>query len=64
MRTTLDLPEALLTEAMKVSQKRTKTAVIVDALEAYVRRDRIQGLKKYRGKVCLDIDMDTLRKRS
>ena len=63
MRTTLDLPETLLQEAMKLSHQRTKTGVIVDALEEYIRKNKIQGLKKFRGRVCLDIDMDTLRKR-
>jgi len=63
MRTTLDLPESLITEAMKLSHQRTKTAVIIAALEDYIRKNRIQGLKKYRGKVDLNTDLDTLRKR-
>lgn len=63
VRTTLDLPADLVTEAMKVSHQRTKTAVIVTALEEYVRRKRIQGLRNYRGKVDLDVDLNALRKR-
>ncbi len=63
MRTTLDLPEALLSEAMEVSQERTKTAVIIAALEGLVRQKRIQGLKRYKGAVDLDADLDLLRKR-
>jgi hypothetical protein len=63
VRTTIDLPEALVAEAMKVSHQRTKTAVIVAALEDFVRKSRIQGLKKFRGSVNLDIDLDKLRKR-
>lgn len=63
MRTTIDLPEALVEEAMKVSHQRTKTAVIVAALEDFVRKSRIQGLKKFRGQINLDIDLDKLRKR-
>ncbi len=63
MRTTLDLPESLIAEAMEVSNQRTKTAVIIAALEDYVRRSRLQALKKYKGKVALDVDLDTLRKR-
>ncbi|HCE44242.1 MAG TPA: hypothetical protein DET40_11900 [Lentisphaeria bacterium] len=64
MRTTLDLPNALVEEAMKLSHQRTKTAVLVTALEDFVRKNRIQGLKKFRGKINLDIDLDKLRKRS
>ena len=51
MRTTLDLPEPLIAEAMKVSHQRTKTAVIVTALEELVRKKRLQGLKAFRGKI-------------
>ncbi|MBC8374189.1 MAG: type II toxin-antitoxin system VapB family antitoxin [Planctomycetes bacterium] len=63
MRTTLDLPATLLTEAMKLSNQKTKTAVIISALEDFVRKTRISGLKKYKGKVDIDIDLNTLRKR-
>ena len=64
MRTTLDLPAPLIAEAMKVSHQRTKPAVIVTALEDLVRRNRIHGLTKFKGKVDLDIDLNALRKRS
>jgi len=63
MRTTLDLPENLLSEAMKVTHTETKTAVIVRALEELVRKSKISGLKKYRGKIDLDIDLNELRDR-
>ena len=63
MRTTIDLPETLVKKAMKVSNQRTKTAVIVTALEDYVRKSRIQGLKKFRGQVDITIDFNKIRKR-
>ena len=63
MRTTLDLPESLLAEAMKVTHTNTKTAVIVKALEELVRKSRISGIKKYRGKIDLDIDLNGIRDR-
>ena len=63
MRTTLDLPRPLIDEAMKLSHQKTKTAVIIAALEDFVRKSRIQDLRKFRGKVDLDIDLDTLRSR-
>ena len=64
MRTTIDLPEPLVKQAMKMSHQRTKTAVIVTALEDFVRKNRIQGLKKFRGRIDLDIDLNKLRQRS
>ena len=63
MRTTIDLPEPLVAEAMKLSHQKTKTAVIIAALEEYVRRNKISDLRKYKGKVDLDIDLNALRKR-
>lgn len=63
MRTTLDLPGALMDEALRLSHEKTKTGVIVAALEDFVRKQRIQGLKAFKGKVALDIDLSTLRDR-
>ncbi len=63
MRTTLDLPERLVRDAMKVSHHKTKTATIVEALRDFVRKARLQELRGYKGRVDLDIDLDTLRKR-
>lgn len=65
MRTTLDLPEALLTEAMKATHIRTKTKVIITALEELIRKSKIAELKQFKGTVAdLDIDLDVLRGRS
>lgn len=64
MRTTLDLPESLLKEAMKVSHQKTKTAVIITALTDLVRKNKIQHLRAFRGKVDIRLDLNQLRKRS
>lgn len=63
MRTTLDLPEELLVEAMKVTEIKTKTKVIVTALEELVRKTRISEIKKYKGKIDLDINLNDVRGR-
>lgn len=63
MRTTLDLPESLLIEAMRVTHAETKTAVIVLALEELIRKSRIADLKKFKGKIEFDIDLDGIRAR-
>ena len=64
LRTTIDIPEALVDEAMRLSHHKTKTAVIITALEDFVRKNRIQRLKSFRGQVHLDMDLDKLRDRS
>ena len=61
MKTTLDLPEELLDEAMKVTGSGTKAGVIILALRELIRKSKITDLKKYRGKVDLDIDLKDLR---
>jgi hypothetical protein len=63
MRTTLDLPGALIAEAMKVSHQRTKTAAIVTALEDMIRKSRIQKLRSFKGKLDLDLDLAVSRQR-
>ena len=64
MRTTLDLPEDLLNKAMSVSHIKTKTQVITLALEELIRKSEISDLKKFKGKVNLEIDLDIIRDRS
>ena len=63
MRTTLDLPEELLKEAMRLSHIETKTKVIVTALEELIRKNQISEIKKFKGEVDFDIDLDSVRGR-
>ena len=63
MRTTLDLPENLLLEAMDITHTDTKTGVIIKALEELIRKNKISELKKFKGKIDLDIDLDVIRDR-
>ncbi len=48
---------------MKVTHIETKTKVIITALEELIRKNRIAGLKKFKGKLDLDIDMNKLQSR-
>lgn len=63
MRTTLDLPVDLLDEAMQATHIKTKTKVITIALEELIRKSKIAELKEFKGKVDLDIDLNTIRGR-
>jgi Arc/MetJ family transcription regulator len=64
MRTTLDIPENLLSEAMRVTKAKTKTEVIKFALENIIQKNKLKNLKNYRRKIELKINMDLLRKRN
>ncbi len=46
-----------------MSRKKTKTAVIITALEDLIRKNRTRGIKRFKGKVDLKIDLDKLRDR-
>jgi len=63
MRTTIDIPEELIREAMKLTKSRTKTALIKKALADIIRKHKIQGLMAYKGKLDLKIDLNTVRDR-
>ena len=63
MRTTLDLPESLLNEAMALTHITTKTDVIKVALQNLIQNEKIKDIKKYYGKISIDIDLDVLRNR-
>jgi Arc/MetJ family transcription regulator len=63
MRTTIDIPENLVNEAMKLTNIHTKTDVIKEALQNLIQREKVKKLKKFAGKVNLDIDMNNMRKR-
>lgn len=63
MRTTLDLPDVLVQAAMKVSQQKTKTAMIITALQDLVRKNRLQALRQFRGRMDIDLDLNAVRKR-
>tara|TARA_B100001059_G_C17511815_1_gene416242 strand:+ start:69 stop:278 length:210 start_codon:yes stop_codon:yes gene_type:complete len=63
MRTTLDLPEELIEEAMKLTHSKTKTSVIISALENLIRKSKLEELKEYKGQIDLEIDLNSLRKR-
>lgn len=63
MRTTLDLPEALLEEARSALGFKSKTDTVVLALREMVRRRRLEELKSLLGKVRLDVDIPKSRRR-
>jgi Arc/MetJ family transcription regulator len=63
MRTTLELPDALINEAMSITNIPTKTALIKYALENVIQKEKIKDLANYFGRITLDIDLDKLRKR-
>jgi Arc/MetJ family transcription regulator len=64
MRTTLDLNETLLKEAMSWIGAETKTAAINEALYQIIQMKKRMKLIEMAGKVELDIDLDATRNRT
>jgi Arc/MetJ family transcription regulator len=64
MRTTLDLPEELIREALELTGAKTKSQLIKDALENQIRQIKRQRLLTFKGKIDLDVDLDITRNRS
>lgn len=63
MRTTLDLPAALVEEARTALGFTSKTDTVVLALRELVRRRRLDELKGLLGRVRLDVDLAESRRR-
>jgi len=64
MRTTLDLPEDLITEARDLLGYKSKTDTVIFSLRELVRRHRIEELKQLMGRVDLDLDLSKSRRRA
>jgi Arc/MetJ family transcription regulator len=48
MRATIEIPDALMREALRVSKAKTKTTAIVLGLQELIRRHRLQQLRLVR----------------
>jgi Arc/MetJ family transcription regulator len=64
MKTTLNLPDDLINEAMHTLNMKTKSEVVIYALQDLLRRKKVASLKNYKGSVNLEIDLDVLRNRN
>ena len=63
MRTTLNVPEDLLEEAMRITRFRSKTDVVIYSLKELIRRKRLEELKELKGNVDVQIDLKRSRRR-
>jgi hypothetical protein len=61
MMTTLIIPDELMKDLMNETGEKSKTLLGRRSLEEMLNRVRRQSLKRLRGKIDLDIDLETLR---
>jgi Arc/MetJ family transcription regulator len=64
MKTTIDLPEELIAEAMLATGSKSKIEAIKKALQEVIERQKRLKLLSYKGKIDLDIDLSSLRDRT
>ena len=64
MRTTLNLPEQIISEGLKITHLKTKTELITTAVLELIRKHKLTMLKKFKGTIDLKINLDTLRDRA
>ncbi len=64
MRTTLDIPKALIEEARQLVGFKSKTDTVVFSLRELIRRGRIEEPKSMMGNVRLEIDVPKSHRRS
>jgi Arc/MetJ family transcription regulator len=61
MRTNIIIDDALMAEAMKLSQLKTKKAVVESGLRLLVQIKKQERIKSLRGKLKWDGDLDKMR---
>lgn len=61
MKTTLDIPDALLKEAIKLSGTRTKTETVRLALEELIRQKRVEEIVASAGRLKFSGACDKMR---
>jgi Arc/MetJ family transcription regulator len=61
MRTNIVIDDALMKEALDLSGLATKREVVQRALETFVRLQKQQKIRKFRGKLAWDGDLDAMR---
>jgi Arc/MetJ family transcription regulator len=61
MKTNVEIDEALLSEAKKLSQARTKKQVVEQALQYYIQSLYRKQMLQLRGKVQWEGDLDQMR---
>ncbi len=65
MKATLNIPNSVIDEAQKLSNQKTRTAVIIKALQEYTRMLKREKLLSFKGKKLLadDFDFQKLREK-
>ena len=61
MRTNIVIDDQLMAEALRVSGLKTKREAVEAGLKALIRLQRQEDIRRYRGKLTWDGDLDAMR---
>ena len=62
MRTTVTIPDEVLTDLMRFSEAKTRTEAVNRAIAEWVRLRKIQELRSLRGKLSFDGEIEEVRR--
>ena len=62
MRTTLNIPDDLISEVQKISGEKSKTKAIVKTMKEYIRQKKLTELLALKGKINIDYDWEAEEK--
>lgn len=58
MRATLNIPDDLIDKVQKVTNQKSKTKAIIQAMEEFIRMNKIKELISQRGKIKIEYDWE------
>ncbi len=61
MRTSIEIDDRLMREAMRSSEKRTKRPTVEEALRLLIRVKAQAGIRRFRGKICWEGNLEESR---
>lgn len=62
MRTNIEIDDKLMHEALELSGLKTKKSVVETSLQTFIRLKKQERIKKFRGKLKWEGDLDEMRK--
>ena len=63
MRTSMNIPQDLLVQAKKIGKTKTKTQVVIQALEEFIQKRKIIQLLDLKGSLSEEYDYKILRQK-
>ena len=63
MRTTIDIPDELVKEAIHWTHVKTKTMAVILGLQELINRHKLDELRSLKGKVAINFEKHAARKR-